>query len=83
MTPADAPQRADITSDQKGISTHPLDLLSKAHLNDRANGTTYVNFDLVQMGLGCVNTWGALPREEYRLKAQPRTFSFVIRPVNR
>ena len=83
VTPADAPQRADITSDQKGISTHPLDLLSKAHLNDRANGTTYVNFDLVQMGLGCVNTWGALPREEYRLKAQPRTFSFVIRPVNR
>lgn len=82
VTPADMPARADETSDQKGISTHPLDILAKAHLNDRNNGTTYVNFDLEQMGLGCINTWGALPLEEYRLPAVPRTFSFVIRPVN-
>ena len=37
--------------------------------------------DQVQMGLGCVNSWGAIPREEYRLKYQDREFKFVIRPL--
>jgi beta-galactosidase len=36
----------------------------------------------VQMGLGCVNSWGALPREEYRVAAQPYEFRFEIRPLN-
>ena len=61
---------------------HSLELKAKAHENDRANGVTWVNFDLAQMGLGCVNSWGAWPREEYRLPAQPYGFNFVIRPVN-
>lgn len=61
---------------------HSLELKAKAHENDRANGVTWVNFDLAQMGLGCVNSWGAWPREEYRLPAQPYSFNFVIRPVN-
>ena len=33
------------------------------------------------MGLGCENSWGALPRPEYRLQAVPRSFSFTLKPL--
>jgi beta-galactosidase len=61
---------------------HSLELKAKAHENDRANGITWVNFDLAQMGLACVNSWGAWPLEQYRVNAQPYEFNFVLRPVN-
>ena len=61
---------------------HSLELKALAHEDDRANGKTWVNFDLAQMGLACVNSWGAWPLEEHRVKAQPYEFNFVIRPVN-
>ena len=60
---------------------HSLDLRAKAHENDRSAGGTYVNVDLRQMGLGCVNSWGAIPRKEYLLPAGDYDFEFVIRPV--
>ena len=61
---------------------HSLELKALAHENTRSLGKTYVNFDLRQMGLGCVNSWGAWPREEYRIPAAEYDFFFVIRPVN-
>ena len=61
---------------------HSLELKALAHENDRANGKTWVNFDLAQMGLACVNSWGAWPLEEYRVNAQPYEFRFVLTPVN-
>ena len=43
----------------------------------------YVNvcIDHRQYGLGCVNSWGALPIEEHRLPYQDYEYSFVISPV--
>lgn len=43
----------------------------------------YVNvcIDKVQMGLGCVNSWGALPLEKYRLPYGDYEFNFMITPV--
>ncbi len=61
---------------------HSLELKALAHENDRSNGKTWVNFDYAQMGLACVNSWGAWPREEHRVKAQPYEFNFILRPVN-
>ena len=61
---------------------HSLELRAHAHENERSRGKTWVNVDLVQMGLGCVNSWGAWPREEHRINALPYEFSFVISPVN-
>ncbi len=61
---------------------HSLELKALAHENDRSNGKTWVNFDLAQMGLACVNSWGAWPLEEYRVNAEPCEFNFVLRPVN-
>jgi beta-galactosidase len=43
--------------------------LAKVHIQQR------------QMGLGCVNSWGAWPRQEYLVPCQERSFSFVIRPL--
>ena len=40
-----------------------------------------IAIDQVQMGLACENSWGAIPREEYRLKYSDREFKFVIRPL--
>lgn len=43
----------------------------------------YVNLciDKVQMGLGCITSWGHLPLEQYRIHYADREFSFIIRPV--
>ena len=43
---------------------------------------TNVCVDLVQMGLGCVNSWGALPRPEYTLPYQDYEFVFIIKPIS-
>ncbi len=45
--------------------------------------TDYVNMciDKVQSGLGCVNSWGTLPLEQYQLPYQDYTFTFVIKPI--
>jgi beta-galactosidase len=64
-----------------GDVRHSLELKKLACENMRSAGKTYVNFDLVQMGLGCVNSWGAWPKEEYLLKGGEYEFIFYIRPV--
>ena len=61
---------------------HSLELKSLAHENDRALGKTWVNVDLAQQGLGCVNSWGAWPKNEHRIHPQPYFFHFVLKPVN-
>lgn len=44
---------------------------------------THLNFDLVQRGLGCIDSFGSLPRPEYRIPADAYTFEFVISPLYR
>ncbi len=43
----------------------------------------YTNFliDKSQIGLGCVNSWGALPLKEYLLPYGDYSFTFVMKPV--
>ena len=38
-------------------------------------------FDGVQMGLGCVDSWSALPRAEYRIPYKDLTFRFRLAPA--
>ena len=42
---------------------------------------THVLFDKVQYGLGCVNSWGAIPMEEYRINYADRSFTCTISPI--
>jgi len=75
------PSRANKSNTQAGEPRHSLDLKGFAHENDRENGQTYVNFDLVQMGVGGIDSWGRWPLEQYRIHAAPRDFHFILRPV--
>lgn len=42
---------------------------------------TNVLVDYAQMGLGCVDSWGALPLPQYRLPFGPYAFTFTVTPV--
>ncbi|MCM1490842.1 MAG: DUF4981 domain-containing protein [Muribaculum sp.] len=42
---------------------------------------TNICIDKVQMGLGCVNSWGALPLPEYQVPYGNYEFVFVMKPV--
>ncbi|MBQ0058260.1 MAG: DUF4981 domain-containing protein [Bacteroidales bacterium] len=42
---------------------------------------TNLCIDQKQMGLGCVNSWGAMPREEYFVKYQDYDFTFRLIPL--
>jgi len=41
---------------------------------------TSLCIDQVQMGLGCENSWGALPLPQYRVEYQTREFTFTLIP---
>ena len=60
------------------VSVGPL----QRHSGDlKAGDKTYLCFDLEQMGLGCINSWGRLPLEPYRVEYKDYTFNFIISPV--
>jgi beta-galactosidase len=43
----------------------------------------YINIciDKIQMGLGCINSWGALPMDKYRIHYRDYEFSFIMQPI--
>ena len=47
----------------------------------KADTNTYLCFDLEQQGLGCINSWGALPLDKYMVEYKDYTFRFIISPV--
>ena len=57
----------------KVIGRHSGDLVERP--------LTQVHIQQRQMGLGCVNSWGAWPREEYMLPYHDYDFTYVIKPV--
>ena len=74
---------SEMDVDQLGNrQAHSLELKPLAHEDQRSLGKTWVNFDLVQMGLGSINSWGAWPEMEHLVIPQEYTFHFVLRPVN-
>ncbi|MCQ2255577.1 MAG: DUF4981 domain-containing protein [Bacteroidaceae bacterium] len=60
---------------------YSLDKLNR-HMPEipKANYTN-VSLDGYQMGLGCVNSWGSLPRGEYMLHYGEYTFEFTLTPL--
>ena len=75
--------RPNPTNGQAGRATHSLDLLSKAFVNSRSEGTTYVNFDLKEMGVGGIDSWGQTPLDSYMVRPEEYEFVFVLRPIRR
>ena len=58
---------------QRGIPRHSLEL--------KPSGSTWIHADLVQMGVGGVNSWGKKPLEQYLLHPVEREFRLVLSPV--
>ena len=44
---------------------------------------TSVHISQRQMGMGCVNSWGAWPRKEYQMPKTDYDFTFVITPIKK
>ena len=63
----------DGVSKDDRIGRHSGDLIERP--------LTQVHIQQRQMGLGCVNSWGAWPRKEYLLPYGDYDFTFAIRPV--
>lgn len=63
------------------MQAHSSDLKKHAFEGKRSLGKTWVNADLEQMGLGCINSWGRWPLKDYHVPAQPRSFRLVISPL--
>ncbi|MBQ0078030.1 MAG: DUF4981 domain-containing protein [Bacteroidales bacterium] len=59
----------------RGDQRHSLEL--------KAAGLTWVNVDLVQMGLGCIDSWARLPFDQYLVRTQEYNFEFEITPLLR
>ncbi len=64
-----------------GDQRHSISLIGKACIGQRSFGGTYVNVDLMQLGLGCVTSWRSIPRPEYRIPAGNYSFEFFIKPL--
>ena len=58
---------------QRGVPRHSLEL--------KPSGSTWVHADLVQMGVGGVDSWGRKPLEQYLLHPVEREFRLVLSPI--
>ena len=58
---------------EKKVGRHSGDLIARP--------LTQVHIQQRQYGLGCVNSWGAWPLSQYRLKYENKDFTFVIKPL--
>ena len=63
----------DGATKDKVIGRHSGDLIERP--------LTQVHIQQRQMGLGCVNSWGAWPLAEYQMPYKDYDFTFAIRPI--
>ncbi|MFV0521750.1 MAG: glycoside hydrolase family 2 TIM barrel-domain containing protein [Mangrovibacterium sp.] len=58
------------------------DYKDQRHFSDvQKSDFVTICIDKKQMGLGCVNSWGALPFEDFRIPYANYKFNFVIKPI--
>jgi beta-galactosidase len=58
------------------------DVLRQRHAADiQPENQTTVSIDLIQMGIGCINSWGQWPLPQYRLPYRDYTFTFTLYPL--
>ena len=72
----------DLSIHEPGPQHRPVPFTWQKHYHSadlRPEGKTFVHLDLVQMGVGGTNTWGALPLPEYRIPAGKYSFRFTLR----
>ncbi|MBO7643597.1 MAG: DUF4981 domain-containing protein [Bacteroidales bacterium] len=65
---------------KRGEWRHSRELIPLMHKENRSLGKTYVCCDLLQEGLGCEDSWMAIPREEYLIHPGEYRFTLSISP---
>ncbi len=51
-------------------------------MTSREDNVTQLCVDLRQMGLGCVDSWGAWPMDKYLIHPADYTFDYTLTPVH-
>ena len=64
----------------RGEWRHSRELIPLMHKENRSLGKTYVCCDLLQEGLGCEDSWYAIPREEYLVHPEEYRFTLSLSP---
>ena len=71
------------TASALDYAVEDLDMASPSYVRHpselKPRDEVHVHFDLRQMGLGCINSWGALPLDEYMMPYGEYTFDFILR----
>ena len=73
----------DLSVHEPGVQHRPVPFTWQKHYHSTdltPENKTFVHLDLVQMGVGGTNTWGALPLPEYRVPAGKYSFRFSLSP---
>jgi beta-galactosidase len=47
-----------------------------------ARDYTVLQVRAFQMGIGCVNSWGAWPMKQYIPQYEDHTFTYIVKPVS-
>lgn len=64
---------ADLDDGEKRRQRHAADLVKRPQ--------TQLNIDLKQMGVGGINSWGALPLQQYLIPYRDYSFTFTVKPL--
>ncbi len=73
----------DISIHEPGSIHHPQPLTWTKHFHSQdlvPDGLTHVHADLVQMGVGGIDTWGSTPLDEYMLTDTDYKFTLIMKP---
>ena len=65
---------------QETLDNGPAKYNSHIEFKNKDKDVT-VTIDKLHMGLGCINSWGALPLPEYRIPYKDYSFTFKLTPV--
>lgn len=81
--------RSDVPFSASALNYLQEDLDDGAQKDQRHSGElkprnlTTLSFDLKQMGLGCIHSWGAWPLKEYLIPYDDYTFNVVLTPIRK
>ncbi|MHB0755946.1 beta-galactosidase, LacZ type [Polaribacter sp. M15] len=64
----------DFDAGKEKKQRHTTDIVKRDFVN--------INIDHAQMGVGGDTSWGAMPHKQYRIKAEKKTYSYTIKPIN-
>lgn len=73
----------DISIHEPGSIHHPEPLTWRKHFHSQdlvPDGLTHIHADLMQMGVGGIDTWKSTPLQQYMLPAGEYTFKLTISP---